>query len=156
MWFATAQVTSIRDESHSRNRDIMSQLTREQVGALHERLDAREAELRAEVEGVNTEQAEALGRDPHNPVEDPGELGEQHVRDAVRDAEKDIDLEELRNTAASRERMDRGEYGLCIDCGKDIAAARLLAQPMSLRCIPCQEKYEQTHSPVRVQMPPIQ
>lgn len=159
MWFAKRlprEGASRRDGTHSAKRDIMSHLTPEQIGALRERLDAREAELRAQVQQVDAEQAEASGRDPHHPVEDSGEQGEQRARDAVRHAERDIDIEELRNIAAARERMDRGGYGVCTDCGKDIPAARLQALPMSLRCIPCQEKYEQTHSPVRVQMPPMQ
>lgn len=134
----------------------MSQLTPDQIGALRERLDAREAELRAEVDTVDAEQAEAPSRDPHHEVEDLGEQGEQRIREAVRHAEQDIDIFELREIAAARARMERGEYGVCVDCGVDIPAARMEAQPMALRCIPCQEKYEQAHPPVRVQMPPMQ
>jgi RNA polymerase-binding transcription factor DksA len=31
-----------------------------------------------------------------------------------------------------------GEYGICVDCGNDIGAARLAAQPAALRCVACQ------------------
>jgi DnaK suppressor protein len=40
-------------------------------------------------------------------------------------------------------RIADGSYGLCIDCGVAIAAARLHANPTALRCVACQEKAEQ-------------
>jgi DnaK suppressor protein len=38
--------------------------------------------------------------------------------------------------------MEAGTYGLCIDCGTHIPAARLQVAPEAARCIPCQEKVE--------------
>ena len=32
-----------------------------------------------------------------------------------------------------------GSYGVCIDCGTDIPAARLYATPEAERCIACQQ-----------------
>jgi DnaK suppressor protein len=37
-------------------------------------------------------------------------------------------------------RIDAGKYGFCIDCGKEIPAARLEARPMSIRCVDCKSK----------------
>ncbi len=34
-------------------------------------------------------------------------------------------------------RMDEGEFGFCLDCGDDIAAERLDAEPCVLKCAEC-------------------
>ena len=39
-------------------------------------------------------------------------------------------------------RMDSGEYGVCEDCGDDIALARLLATPTARLCVHCQADRE--------------
>ncbi len=39
-------------------------------------------------------------------------------------------------------RLDAGTYGRCVDCGKEIPAARLEAKPESERCVEDQQKYE--------------
>ena len=38
------------------------------------------------------------------------------------------------------ERLDRGTYGTCKDCGEMISAARLRAIPWTRSCITCKEK----------------
>jgi DnaK suppressor protein len=38
------------------------------------------------------------------------------------------------------ERIDRGTYGVCKDCGEMISAARLRAIPWTRSCITCKEK----------------
>jgi len=38
--------------------------------------------------------------------------------------------------------MDDGDYGNCIDCGREIKAARLEALPFALRCIECADRSE--------------
>ena len=41
-------------------------------------------------------------------------------------------------------RLASGDYGKCIDCGKDIPPARLEAIPESVRCIEDQARWEAT------------
>jgi len=123
----------------------MSALTREQIRELRDRLDRREAALIEEVHAVDPTAPAPPSKEPHNQVEDLGELGEQRIRDAVVQAEQERDVDELRQIAAAKERMDRGEYGECVDCGVDIAFARLEVQPAAARCVPCQERYERAH-----------
>ena len=132
----------------------MPELSSDQIRQLRERLDRREAELIEEVRAVDPMAPGPASNEPHNQVEDLGELGEQRIRDAVVQAERERDVDELRQIAAARERMDRGAYGECVDCGVDIALARLEVQPAAARCIPCQERYEQSHPNV-VRIPPL-
>ena len=42
----------------------------------------------------------------------------------------------------SLEDIENGEYGICEDCGKEIAVARLKARPIARRCIQCKTKQE--------------
>ena len=42
----------------------------------------------------------------------------------------------------SLEDIDNGEYGICEDCGQEIAIARLKARPIARRCIKCKTKQE--------------
>ncbi|WP_162579411.1 TraR/DksA family transcriptional regulator [Variovorax sp. PBS-H4] len=117
------------------------------------KLDAREAELGAQVRSVNEEAEEAPSRSPPENVGDIGDQGEELIRGAVRHAEMERDQMELRQIADARERMDHGTYGTCVDCGADIPLARLEVLPFSNRCISCQEKYETAH-PGGVRIPP--
>jgi RNA polymerase-binding protein DksA len=49
---------------------------------------------------------------------------------------------ELVNLERALQRMDDGEYGICMDCDKPIAFARLEAYPTAVRCINCQSEHE--------------
>jgi DnaK suppressor protein len=110
------------------------------------RLDTRGAELRAEVQALQAERMERPRAEGGGaPVEDAGEAGEARVRDAVRQAEQLRDMEELRDVVAARLRLDDGSYGSCLDCGSAIPRARLEAQLTAVRCLPCQQKWEQAH-----------
>lgn len=127
-------------------------LTPAQLAAMAARLDAREAELGVEVRLVNEESAQTSGGAPNAEPGDAGDEGEALIREAVRYAEKERDIVELREIAGARERMQQGSYGLCIDCDQAIPTERLEVQPFSERCVPCQETYESRH-PVGVRIP---
>ena len=70
---------------------------------------------------------------------------------AQADAERDLafaleerEAAELVAIDTSLKRIADGSYGLCIECGAQIATARLHANPTALRCVACQDKTEQT------------
>ena len=48
--------------------------------------------------------------------------------------------QELRRIHTALARIDADDYGLCSDCGEDIAPARLEIDPAATRCIRCAEK----------------
>lgn len=50
---------------------------------------------------------------------------------------------ELEEIDAALGRIAEGSYGECEECGGDIGAARLEAQPTARFCIECQERMEQ-------------
>ena len=112
---------------------------------LQQKLDQREAELRAEVR-----EADAEGREtpeapgPHEPG-DAADSGDQRFQTGMAHVDKQRDQEELMAIEAARARMADGTYGICVDCGGEIPFDRLQAQPAALRCIACQSAYEKTH-----------
>jgi DnaK suppressor protein len=68
---------------------------------------------------------------------------------AKADAERDLSvaLEERESAELvaidqALKRVADGSFGLCVDCGVDIATARLHANPTAMRCVACQEKRE--------------
>ena len=49
---------------------------------------------------------------------------------------------ELDQIDQALKRLDQGVYGICLDCGMEVAPERLQALPQAARCMPCQEKAE--------------
>jgi len=66
-------------------------------------------------------------------------LEEEAVLDLTRDDA------ELRDIEAALRRMDDGSYGICTDCGVEVGAERLHAEPEAARCIDCQRRHEKTY-----------
>lgn len=50
--------------------------------------------------------------------------------------------ETLAQVKAALQRLDRGEYGRCIDCGREIEDARLRAVPWTPYCLEDQQKHD--------------
>ena len=48
----------------------------------------------------------------------------------------------IRKIRRSLEDIENGEYGICEDCGREIAIARLKARPIARHCIQCKTKQE--------------
>lgn len=50
-----------------------------------------------------------------------------------------MDWQTLREVDQALERIDKGEYGVCEECGDPISIKRLNAVPWARRCLECQE-----------------
>ena len=51
-------------------------------------------------------------------------------------------LQRIRDIDAALERIDKGEYGICMSCGEEIAPRRLEVRPFSRYCIDCKTDIE--------------
>jgi RNA polymerase-binding protein DksA len=71
------------------------------------------------------------------------EMRELDLSEADRDA-REIDAI---NTALLR--IDRGEYGQCVECGAAVGAERLAIAPHAARCIACETRREHDAGGVR-------
>jgi RNA polymerase-binding protein DksA len=101
-------------------------------------LERRRAALAGEVKAGTAKRAAA--RDDNVP--DTGELAADDVVRDVALAEIDRDAEEIAAIDAALERLDKGTYGKCVDCGTAIAPARLAHAPEAARCLACQQQVE--------------
>ena len=83
-------------------------------------------------------------RDSRAPVElDQQSVGRLSRMDAMQQQSMDLAREERRRQrlamlAAALRRMEEDEFGYCLSCGDDIAAARLVADPAATQCVDCQ------------------
>lgn len=70
---------------------------------------------------------------------------EQSVDDFVQDVDfalMEMKSETLRRIDEALRRVDTGLYGICEDCGNEIAEVRLKAVPFATLCVRCQENVE--------------
>ncbi len=67
---------------------------------------------------------------------------EQRVQLRLRDRERNL----LKKIHEALDRMNKGEFGLCSDCGDTIDVRRLQARPVTTLCIQCKEEQERKES----------
>ncbi len=67
----------------------------------------------------------------------------------------DRDRKKLQQIEDALQRIDSGEYGLCEECGGDIALGRLEAMPFTRLCVTCQGEYEQAQRTVQSESTPV-
>lgn len=124
-------------------RSDMGNLTQEQLAHLQQLLNAREQALRADMRR-ETAQKEDF-RDVASEAPDPGDSSFASLEVDLENAAMGRDVAELRAIEAARTRMEKGTYGICIECETEIPYERLLVQPTAERCLPDQDMYEKTH-----------
>jgi DnaK suppressor protein len=56
----------------------------------------------------------------------------------IRDRERKL----IKKINKALERIEKGTYGICEDCGEEIGIKRLMARPVTTRCIKCKSKQE--------------
>jgi RNA polymerase-binding protein DksA len=80
---------------------------------------------------------------------EPGDSGDESLANALADFNQtflDRHTDAMRDIEAALQRVKNGEYGVCIDCGEDVAFSRLMAYPTAKRCIVCQEQREKQYA----------
>lgn len=105
-------------------------------------LEARLAEIGHSSAILSAEGAEQGSGDLSHLHTHPGDQGTD-----ISDAEREVAI--LDAAAADRvlieqalERLDKGTYGTCVDCGKPIPDQRLKARPEVARCVEDQQRFE--------------
>lgn len=118
----------------------------------HTTLERRANELAEQLQSTLAESRETVAGLAHQDVPDDVDVAELRLRSALRHAERERDVEELREVEAARSRLAAGVFGLCTECGLEIEAQRLQARPACARCMDCQLRHERLH-PTRIQIP---
>ena len=57
-------------------------------------------------------------------------------------ATRELLIERVHRLQAALDRLRDGEYGTCVECGEDIAPARLRVLPEVQTCVRCQDRIE--------------
>ena len=97
---------------------------------LRQELELKKAELQGRLDRVKANVRRGLETDSKERAK---QLEDSEVVDALGNEAR----EELQKISAALERMDRGDYGLCADCGIPIASLRIEANPYAGECIDC-------------------
>jgi DnaK suppressor protein len=58
----------------------------------------------------------------------------------IRTGTQQVVTTQLRQVESAIHRLEKGEYGICAECGDEIASKRLNAVPWTKYCISCQER----------------
>ncbi|MBL0942734.1 MAG: TraR/DksA family transcriptional regulator [Hydrogenophaga sp.] len=103
----------------TRRDELLARLQGQRGGARSRAEAASDKRERADDRGLVRDDAFDLG----------AELGERETA-------------ELQAIERALERVHDGSYGLCLQCGAPIPAARLHAQPTAERCVACQARAE--------------
>lgn len=82
----------------------------------------------------------AIHSHARDPLEaDSAEQAAQLGNVAVKVALEHEALQEVAEINAALQRLETGEYGICVGCGEDIGVERLNARPWSAECLDCAE-----------------
>ncbi|NIV75624.1 MAG: TraR/DksA family transcriptional regulator [Gammaproteobacteria bacterium] len=125
---------------------MASSLTSKQINTFKKQLEQRLGVLgdavREELANSDNERYQELA----GAVPDEGD---QSIADLLADvnlAVIDQHINEIRRIEEALGRIRSGAYGVCIDCGEDIARKRLEAYPPAARCHDCQARYERSYA----------
>jgi DnaK suppressor protein len=107
---------------------------RAQLEQMLRELDATTSTL----EGEGAGDSEELSHFDQHPADTATELSDADREVAIIEAAGD----QREQVLAALKRLDDGTYGRCVDCGKQIPAARLEVRPEAARCVEDQAKAE--------------
>lgn len=117
----------------------MESLKNPGLGALETLMDTEEKRIQSVMATTESPLGERSASEPH----DDADLANEETAERVQDAMLDRFRQQLADIEAARDRIRRGEYGICIDCRQSIPYARLKAYPTAKRCAACQHRHEQ-------------
>ena len=107
------------------------------VTRLKETLIKRRGDILATTTGTRALPASADVNSRHGDLADQANgTNEVHIQLKL----KQTDAKILQATEEALERIEKGTYGICRDCGEPIAPARLDAIPWTRVCIECKQK----------------
>ena len=105
-------------------------MTEGDFAELRKRLETKKSELAGRLERIKANVRRGYEADSKERAK---QMEDSEVVDALGNEART----ELAKITAALERMTVGEYGICVQCGTEIARNRLEAYPYALECIDC-------------------
>ena len=103
-------------------------------------LEGRRRELVCEVQEKIRDGRRAITNERE--VLDEGDSSVVDIQEEIEFALIQIKAATLNKIDAALQRLGEGAYGVCFECGEEIAEARLRALPFAVRCKDCEEARE--------------
>lgn len=103
-----------------------------QFAEIREALLLKKNELTTRLERINANLRRGYEADSKERAK---QLEDNEVVDALGNEARD----ELKKISAAMQRLDSGDYGICIECGLPINEGRLKVHPYADECIDCAE-----------------
>ena len=76
-------------------------------------------------------------------VQDLGDQALSSTMELLSSSLQDSRVEEYGRVVRALQMIEKGTYGICVDCNEPISEKRLKSYPNATRCIACQEAYEE-------------
>jgi DnaK suppressor protein len=105
-------------------------------------LEDRRREIVSEVQGKIRDVRTEGNTQKLNEVLDQGESSEVDIQEDIEFALIQMKAETLNKIDVALRRLNDDTYGVCFECGDEIAERRLRALPFAVRCKDCEEARE--------------
>lgn len=107
------------------------------LNTIKEKLVQRKAEMTSLLSSTSHEKiSDGKGQDS-------GDEALSLTMEKLQNSLQQSEIDELRLIDDALTRIDKGDYGFCIDCEEPISEQRLENFPYAARCIVCQEEFEE-------------
>jgi DnaK suppressor protein len=103
---------------------------------IKQHLLARKIELEERLKGLAAEKV--TDDEVHDPADQASAATSEEISLSIQKNEYD----EYLMICKALDALDKGTYGICIDCGQPISPRRLALYPNATRCVACQEQAE--------------
>ena len=124
----------------------MNEFTKTQNTHLARLLDTLDHQLRADIVAALLQSGDQRYIDLAGMVHDTGDESVADLLTELDNKHVDRSLQELHEIEVARKRLAEGTINRCMECRGDIGFERLLAYPVAVRCIACQDQFEKTHA----------
>ncbi len=128
------------------NNIIRRPITPEERGVIRQNLIDRKTRLWNEILHDMDREAKQKHQDIVDLMRENGDRALEELRENNALAFVRKKANELDQIEEALKRMESGDYGRCMDCGRWIRPARLEIRPFAIRCIKCKEQKEKFDS----------
>lgn len=109
----------------------------ESRGRIKEQLLERKAELEQELVDLHQEKFS------DDQVQDAADQALLSTMETLKSSFQDTKIDEFKRIVRALAMIEEGTYGICVDCDRAISERRLQSFPNAMRCIACQEAFEE-------------